>query len=142
MTIDGHRVTYTNATNEYLTVTAHTVYYNSQAHTTALPIDIPPGIAVTRDMSEFVSQAIDIESAYTQMTPDKAAGASFKFGYAVRYRLASQPDEQTLHSVDTFNVGCVIQNQMRPGSCRPESLADNSVPEPSVERPPRQPGPM
>jgi hypothetical protein len=140
--IDGHQITYVNATDEYLTVTAHTVYYNSQAHTTALPIDIPPGIAVTRDMREFVSQEIDIESTYSQMTPDKAAGASFKFGYAVRYRLASQPDERTLHDVHTFNVGCVISNRMRPGSCRAESVADNGASLPAADLPPRQPGPM
>jgi hypothetical protein len=140
--IDGHQLTYVNATDEYLTITAHTVYYNSQVHTTALPIDIPPGIAVTRDMREFVSQAIDIESTYSQMTPDKAAGASFKFGYAVRYRLASQPDERTLHDVHTFNVGCVISNRMRPGSCRAESVADNSGSLPAADLPPRQPGPM
>ena len=140
--IDGHELTYVNSTNEYLTVTAHTVYYNSQAHTTTLPIDIPPGISVTRDIREFVSQAIGIESTYSQMTPDKAAGASFKFGYAVRYRLASQTDERTLHSLDTFNVGCVISNRMQPGSCQPESVADNGATRVADERPPRQRGPM
>ena len=144
ITIDGHEINYVNATDEYLTVTAHTVYYNSQVHTTAEPIDIPPGISVTRDMREFVSQAIGIESTYSQMTPDKAAGASFKFGFAVRYRLASQADERTLHDVSTFNVGCVIRNRMQPGSCRTESVADNtpSSPQPDITDPRRPPGPM
>ena len=142
VSIDGHEITYINATDEYLTITAHTVYYNSQVHTTPLPIDIPPGISVTRDMREFVSQAIGIESAYSQMTPDKAAGASFKFGFAVRYRLASQPDEQTLHDLNTFNVGCVISNRMQPGSCRTESVADNSPSQPADLETSRKPGPM
>ena len=142
VSIDGHEITYINATDEYLTITAHTVYYNSQVHTTPLPIDIPPGISVTRDMREFVSQAIGIESAYSQMTPDKAAGASFKFGFAVRYRLASQPDEQTLHDLNTFNVGCVISNRMQPGSCRTESVADNSPSQPADLGTSRKPGPM
>ena len=142
VSIDGHEITYINSTNEYLTITAHTVYYNSQVHTTPLPIDIPPGISVTRDMREFVSQAIDIESAYSQMTPDKAAGASFKFGFAVRYRLASQPDERTLHDLNTFNVGCVISNRVRPGSCRAESVADNSPSQPADPESGRKPGPM
>jgi hypothetical protein len=110
-------VTFSNATNEYITLTAKTVYYNSKVSTTSLPIEIPPGISITRAIDEFVSQSIDIESNYRQMTPDKAAGASFQFGVAVRYRVASDPDEKTLHHVQAFNVGCVIDNQVDPGSC-------------------------
>jgi hypothetical protein len=142
VSIDGHEITYINLTDEYLTLTAHTVYYNSQVHTTPLPIDIPPGISVARDMREFVSQAIDIESSYARMTPDKAAGASFKFGFAVRYRLASQADERTLHDLNTFNVGCVIMNRMQPGSCQTESVADNSPSQSTSVEAPRQRGPM
>ena len=143
ISIDGHQLTYVNSTDEYLTVTAHTVYYNSRSHTTALPIDIPPGISVTRDVREFASQAIGVESNYSQMTPDKAAGASFKFGFAARYRLASQADERTLHDLNTFNVGCVINNRMRPGSCKPESVADNSPsPATRADSAPRRAGPM
>jgi hypothetical protein len=127
ISIDDQSVTFSNATDEYITLTAQTVYYNSQVHTTSLPIDIPPGISVTRSMGEFVSRPIDIESSYQQMTPDKAAGASFRFGFAARYRIASQPEEQTLHDQHTFNVGCAIDNQVHPGSCRPESAAKNSV---------------
>ena len=124
--IDGHAVTFVNTTSEYLTVTAQTVYYNSSVHTTTMLLEIPPGISVTRELQDFISQSIDIESSYRQMTPDKAAGASFQFGFAVRYRLASRPDEKTLHSRQTFNVGCVIANRMRPGSCQPDAMVDNA----------------
>ena len=124
--IDGRSVAFSNTTNEYLTVTAQTVYYNSSVHTTTLSIEIPPGISVTRDLQEFVSREIDIESAYRQMTPGKASGVSFQFGFAVRYSLASRADEQTLHSRQTFNVGCVIENRIRPGSCQPEAMVDNA----------------
>jgi hypothetical protein len=124
VSIDGKEVTFFNATSEYLTLSAQTVYYNSTVHTTALPIDIPPGIAVTRDLSEFASQSIGIESRYLQMTPDKAKRATFHFGFAVRYQLASDTAEQTLHSMDTFNVDCAIRNRIQPGSCQPESMAD------------------
>jgi len=126
VTIENESVTFTNATNEYLTLTAQTIYYNSIVNTTSLPIDIPPGISVTRDIDEFVSQSIDIESSYRQMTPDKAAGASFQFGVAVRYRVASDPDEKTLHHMQAFNVGCVIDNQVAPGSCIPNANADEN----------------
>ena len=124
--IDGQTVTFANTTSEYLTVSAQTVYYNSSVNTTTIPVEIPPGISVTHDLQDFVSQTIGIESSYRQMTPDKAAGASFQFGFAVRYRLASRPDERTLHSRQTFNVGCVISNRMRPGSCQPEAMVDNA----------------
>lgn len=124
VSIDGKEVTFFNTTDEYLTLSAQTVYYNSTVHTTARPIDIPPGIAVTYDLRDFTSQSIDIESKYLQMTPDKAQGASFRFGFAVRYQLASDSTEQTLHSMDTFNVDCAIRNRMQPGSCLPKSVAD------------------
>ena len=119
VTIYRASVTFKNASDEYLTLTAQTIYYNSIVNTTSLPIDIPPGISITRTIDEFVSKSIDIESSYRQMTPDKAAGASFQFGIAVRYRVASDPDEKTLHHVQAFNVGCVIDNQVDPGSCIP-----------------------
>ncbi|MGI9220296.1 MAG: hypothetical protein ACR2QS_04590 [Woeseiaceae bacterium] len=124
VSIDGKEVTFFNATSEYLTLSAQTVYYNSTVHTTALPIDIPPGIAMTYELSEFASQAIGIESRYLQMTPDKAKRATFNFGFAVRYQLASESAEQTLHSMDTYNVDCAIRNRIQLGSCQPESLAD------------------
>jgi len=124
ITIEDRSVTFSNLTAEYLTLTAQTLYYNSRAHNTAMPIDLPPGISVVKDMREFASQEIDIESGYRQMTPDKAAGTSFQFGFAVRYRVASQPEEQTLHNLQTYNVGCVIENALRPGSCRVERVAD------------------
>lgn len=115
--IDGESVTFANATTEYITLTAQTIYYNSSVNTTSLPIEIPPGISITRGIEEFVSPSILIESSYRRMTPDKAAGASFQFGVAVRYRIASDPDEKTLHHVQAFNVGCVIDNRVNPGSC-------------------------
>ncbi|RLA35804.1 MAG: hypothetical protein DRR15_06485, partial [Gammaproteobacteria bacterium] len=124
-------VTFSNLTAEYLTLTAETLYYNSKTHNTELPIDLPPGISVVKDMREFASQETDIESGYRQMTPDKAAGTSFQFGFAVRYRLASQPEEQTLHDLQTYNVGCVIDNTLRPGSCRPTRVADANEPHPN-----------
>ena len=116
--------TFTNVSNEYITVTAQTVYYNSQTHTTSERIDVPPGISVSRQLSDFLSPAIEIESSYKGMTPDKASGASFRFGFAIRYRTASQVEERTLHSMENYNVGCVIDNRIRPGSCREEQVAD------------------
>jgi hypothetical protein len=124
VSIDGKEVTFFNATSEYLSLSAQTVYYNSKVHTTALPIDIPPGISVTYDLSKFTSQPIGIESRYLQMTPDKAKRATFHFGFAVRYQLASESAEQTLHSMDTFNVDCAIRNRIQHGSCQPESVAN------------------
>jgi hypothetical protein len=122
--IDHDSVKFTNATDHYITLTAQTIYYNSVVSTTALPIEIPPGISVTRAIDEFVSPSILIESSYRRMTPDKAAGASFQFGVAVRYRVASDPDEKTLHHVQAFNVGCVIDNRVNPGSCVPAVAAE------------------
>jgi hypothetical protein len=133
-------VTFSNTTGEYLTISAQTVYYNSAVHTTTLPIEIPPGISVTRELDEFVSQPIDIESRYLQMTPDKARGASFRFGFAARYRLASEGEGRTLHEMGTFNVDCVIRNRMRPGTCQPESVADARTPQDSAV-PAEQPRP-
>lgn len=129
--IDGRTVTFTNRTSEYVTVSAQTVYYNSAVHTTTMPIDIPPGIAVTRELGDFVSPAMAIESRYLQMTPDKADRSSFQFGFAVRYQLASQGEARTLHAMEMFNVGCVIRNRISPGACQPEALADAREPEES-----------
>ena len=126
VSVEHESVTFTNTTDDYITLTAQTIYYNSSVNTTSLPIDIPPGISVTRHIDEFVSQSIDIESSYRQMTPDKAAGASFQFGIAVRYRVASDPDEKTLHDIQAFTVGCVIENRLDPGSCVPPATADDN----------------
>ena len=142
VSIDGQTATFSNTTSEYLSVSAQTVYYNSTVHTTALPMEIPPGISITRDLRDFVSQSIDIESRYLQMTPEKAGGASFRFGFAVRYQLASQPQGQTLHDMETFNVGCVIKNRMRPGSCQPQSMADASASNDSKESTEKPHAPM
>ena len=126
VSIEHRAVTFTNTTDEYITLTAQTIYYNSSVNTTSLPIDIPPGISVTRNIDEFLSQTIHIESSYRQMTPDKAAGTSFQFGVAVRYRVASDPDEKTLHDIQAFTVGCVIENQLDPGSCVPPAAAEDN----------------
>lgn len=126
ITVDHQTVAFTNMTDEYITLTAQTIYYNSVVNTVSLPIEIPPGISVRRDIDEFISRPIDIESSFRQMTPDKAAGASFQFGIAVRYRAASDPDEKTLHDMRAFNVGCVIENQLVPGSCIPADAGDDS----------------
>jgi hypothetical protein len=126
ITVDHQTVAFTNMTDEYITLTAQTIYYNSVVNTVSLPIEIPPGISVRRDIDEFISRPIDIESSFRQMTPDKAAGASFQFGIAVRYRAASDPDEKTLHDMRAFNVGCVIENQLDPGSCIPADAGDDS----------------
>ena len=126
ITVEHQSVAFTNMTDEYITLTAQTIYYNSMVNTTSLPIDIPPGISVKRGIDEFISQPIDIESSFRQMTPDKAAGTSFQFGIAVRYRVASDPDEKTLHDMRAFNVGCVIENQLDPGSCVPADTADDN----------------
>lgn len=128
ISIEDRSVTFSNLTEEYVTLTAETLYYNSKAHNTEIPIDLAPGISVVKDMREFSSQVTDIESGYRQMTPDKAAGTSFEFGFAVRYRVSSQPEELTLHDLQTYNVGCVIENTLRPGSCRPTRVADASEP--------------
>ena len=124
VSINDEIATFSNVTDEYITVTAQTVYYNSKTHTTSERIDVPPGISITRELRDFLSPAIEIESSYKGMTPDKAAGASFHFGFAIRYRSASQVEERTLHTVENYNVGCVIENRIRPGSCRTESVAD------------------
>ena len=126
--IDETAFTLTNRTDEYVTVTAHTVYYNSKAHTSSQAIDIPPGMTVSSSVDELLSPEIVIESTYHGMTPDKAARASFRFGLAVRYRVSSMIEEQTLHSVESYNVGCVIEDQIRPGACRHESVADADTP--------------
>ena len=144
VTIRNQSVSFVNLTDEYVTLTAQTIYYNSQVHNSAVAIDVPPGISETRNIDDFTSQAIDIESGYRQMTPDKAAGSSFQFGFAVRYRVASEAEEQTLHHLQSFNVGCVISNQASPGSCRTESVAEVEIE--AEESPPdlveNRPGPM
>lgn len=142
LSIERDAVSFANLTNEYVTLTAQTIYYNSQVHNTALQIDVPPGISVTRQMQEFASQAIDIESSYRQMTPDKAAGSSFQFGFAVRYRVASQPEELTLHDLQSFNVACEIENRDRPGSCQRDVVADAEESRPADETEVSQIGPM
>ncbi|MDX1481480.1 MAG: hypothetical protein R3315_07385 [Woeseiaceae bacterium] len=117
-------VRFVKTSGEYLTLTAQTIYYNSQVNTTSLRIEIPPGITIARPIEAFASRPIEIESTYRHMTPDKASGSEFDFGFAARYRVASRSEEQTLHDLRAFNVGCVVSNRLRPGSCRQERVAD------------------
>jgi hypothetical protein len=117
LSISGKSVEFRNLTDRYLSVTAQTLYYNSQVHNTVSRIDLAPGVVVNRSISDLVSQAIAIESDYRQMTPDKAAGATFRFGVAAKYRVAGQPDDFTLYDMRTFNVGCAISNRIEFGSC-------------------------
>jgi hypothetical protein len=119
VSISGKSVEFRNLTDRYLSVTAQTLYYNSQVHTAASRIDLAPGVVVNRAISDLVSPAIAIESDYRQMTPDKAAGATFRFGVAAKYRVAGQPEEFTLYDMRTFNVGCTISNRIEFGSCEP-----------------------
>jgi hypothetical protein len=137
--VDGTRVTFANPTNDYVTVTAQTIYYNSKVETSTTPIELAPGVTTSRSISEFVSPAIEVESHYRQMTPDKAANASFRFGFAARYRVAETGVEDTLYTIGTFNVGCVIANRLRPGACvEPAALEthheDDADPEDALRR--------
>ena len=115
--VEGDIVRFVNRTNDYLSVTAQTVYYNSQVETQRQRIDIAPGVAVERPIEEFVTPAIRVESTFRDMTPDKARGTTFRFGFATSYRLAANRNESTLYDLREFNAGCVIENRVNPGSC-------------------------
>lgn len=115
--IADSELSFVNKTSDYLSVTAQTVYYNSQIETNAAQISLAPGAIVKRPVSEFVSPAIQIESSYRQMTPDKADSSTFQFGFAAKYRGARDTTETTLFEKREFNVGCVIENRVQPGSC-------------------------
>ena len=115
--INSGVVSFSNLTSDYLSIAAQTVYYNSKAQTNASEISLAPGAVIKRSINEFVSPAIDIESNYLQMTPDKADSSTFEFGFAVKYRGADDGTETTLYGKRKFNVGCVIDNRIRPGSC-------------------------
>ncbi len=116
--VDGKLIRFSNHTDSYVSITAWTVYYNSQVQTIPERIDMAPGVVIERPIDELVTPAIRIEASYRQMTPDKAKGASFEFGFAVSYRLAGATEETTLYDLQSFNVGCVIDNQIQPGSCQ------------------------
>jgi len=128
VTIAGADVTFTNRTAAYLSVTAQTVYYNSQVQTSSSEMSIAPGAAVNRRISQFVTPAIDIESSFRQMTPDKAENTSFRFGFAANYRVAGEAGDTTLHELRTFNVGCAIANRVKPGSCSEAPIDDPKRP--------------
>lgn len=127
--VQGAEMRFTNPTSTYVSVSAVTVYYNSQVETHPVSIELAPGVSVARPIDEFLTPGIEVESSYAGMTPGKAAGASFSFGLAVRYRLATERDDRSLYATEKFNVGCVIENRLRPGSCLPEPKPA-AVPEP------------
>ncbi len=129
ITIADSELSFTNKTSDYLSITAQTVYYNSQIQTTARPISLAPGAVVKRPVSEFVSPAIHIESNYRQMTPDKADSATFQFGFAAKYRGARDSDETTLFDKREFNVGCVIRDRIGAGPCDASSAENLQVTE-------------
>lgn len=118
-----------NLTNSYLTVTAQTLYYNSRIETITGTVDIAPGVTVEQPIQELASTAMAVESRYEGMTPDKAARTTFRFGYAARYQRGDGPTETTLHDLRTFNVGCVIQNRLRPGACQDPGRPERQAPE-------------
>jgi len=121
--IDSGMVTFTNNTPGYLAVTAQTVYYNAEMQTTASQLSLAPGAKAMRSLDDFVSPAIEIESNYLQMTPSKADSATFEFGFAVKYSATNTGIENTLYEKNEFNVGCVIENRIRPGTCK-DSLVE------------------
>jgi hypothetical protein len=138
--IDGTDVIFQNLTGSYLAINAQSIYYNSQVETRIKRIDLAPGVSVTRPIDDFVTPAIRVEASYLQMTPDKAEHASFRFGFAARYRLAGEADEVTLYASRSFNVGCAINNRLRPGSCH--QLAPESGPSQGpILGPEPEPGP-
>lgn len=114
---DGDIVSFVNKTPSYLAVTTQTVYYNSLVETTASKIRVAPGARVAQPIQSLVSPAIEIESSYRQMTPDKSDSTSFEFGLAANYRVAGAATDSTLYMRRKFNVGCVIDNRLRPGTC-------------------------
>lgn len=115
--IDGTDVFFINKTPSYLTIATQTVYYNSNVETTAAKISVAPGAQVARPIQTLVSPAIEIESSYRQMTPDKSEGTIFEFGFAANYRVAGVATDSTLFTRQKFNAGCIIDNHLRPGTC-------------------------
>lgn len=129
ISIADNELSFANKTSDYLSITAQTVYYNSQIQTTAKPISLAPGAIVKRPVNEFVSPAIHIESNYRQMTPDKADSATFQFGFAAKYRGARDTAETTLFDKREFNVGCVIRDRIGAGPCDASSAENFQVTE-------------
>ncbi len=132
VSIAGTTVMFSNLTENYLAVMAQTIYYNSQVKTSSTRINLAPGVSDSRQISEFISPAIDIESSYRQMTPDKAAAASFRFGIATKYQVAGQPEEFTLYDQQHFNVGCAIDNRIEFGACIAAEPAEEELQEPAM----------
>lgn len=117
-------VVFKNHSQDYLSVTAQTIYYNSRVETSTGTISVAPGESVVRPMSEFVTPSIEIESSFRQMTPAKAERTSFDFGFAAAYRASGGIAETTLYDMRTFNLGCVIDGQADPETCFSADTAD------------------
>ena len=130
VSISGSTVNFSNLTGNYLAVMAQTVYYNSQVQTSSTRINLAPDVSFSRQISDFVSPPIGIESSFRQMTPDKAAAASFRFGFATKYRVAGQADEFTLYDMREFNVGCTIDNRIEFGACTDEEPNEQELQDP------------
>lgn len=133
--ISGGAVRLTNLTESYLTVSVQTLYYNSLVETIAVSRVLAPGVTVEQPLAEMAGTAMQIESRYEGMTPDKAASTRFRFGYAARYHTGVDAAETTLHDVRSFNVGCVIDNRLRPGSCRDPDTREAPVSEEQTSAP-------
>lgn len=122
-TVAEGRLMLGNRTPDYVDVQSVSVYYNSQIHTTSdrnNRFDLAPFQTSAIPVAEVVSPEIDIESRYTNMTPDKASRSSLSFGLAVKYSLRDRDAIETLYGATDFNVQCAIESRVRPGSCRHE----------------------
>ncbi|MEX2123500.1 MAG: hypothetical protein WD795_06375 [Woeseia sp.] len=116
-----------NRTGEFVDIQSVSIYYNSQISTRSeldSRLDLAPYQYTEMAVAELVSDAIEIESRHTNMTPDKASRANFSFGLAVKYSLHDRDAIETLYGMDDFNVQCAIESRLQPGSCRQELTQD------------------
>ena len=111
------KINLTNLTNSFVTVVTQTVYYNSQVQTSPADIEIAPGATLSQPIGGLVSSAIDVEARFAALTPDKARRTTIEFGYAVQYRRGLGDSGTTLFDRRGFDVGCIADNRLRPGSC-------------------------
>ncbi len=136
---DGATLELRNLTPAYLTVSAATLYYNSQLNTVPVSITLAPLATHSMPLQALASPALAVEARYLDMTPDKAARANYSHGLAVKYELTGEGVERTLHRVAAFNVACTIDNRLAPGSCPSGAAARSTEPpsEPALEQAPR-----
>lgn len=135
---DG-RLVLGNRTGDFVDVQSVSVYYNSHINTTSnvdTRLDLAPYQTAGVPVEEFTSPEIEVESRYTNMTPDKASRSTFSFGLAVKYSLRDRDTIDTLYGASDFNVQCAIESRLRPGTCREElgpEDEDTGQPEDSEE---------